>query len=847
MACSKTMGVLTGVVLALVFVNAPFFSAWAEIVTGEKPSPLDIGDTPWDPASLWYAPKVVYGTDDRMDVYQETLPQRLTWAASTCGLISNSRIIINGDGSYTLQPVAYMRGGKPACEGEPFGNQPTAPFCSGFMVGSDLIATAGHCVSSGDLSGFKIVFGFAMESATEARTEFTADEVYSGIEIVSSASSGNTDHAIIRVDRPITAPGARPFNIRREGTIGVGTPIGVIGHPAGLPLKLAFGPTTAVRSNTDPGFFVANLDTYVGNSGSPVINANTGQLEGILVRGDSDFLYTATCFYSNTNTDSAGRGEDCTKISNFKDLIPPVIGSRGIVLFGQASYGCGGTVELRLLDEDLTGTGTAFLLVETTSGDRETLSLTEKSGSPGEFQTTFTFSPAAPIMNNGAVEAGNGDTLTARYEDADTGTGTPETISTTAVLDCAPPVISNVNVSFVSSGQATIEFSTNEGALPLVSFGTSCGNLAASMDGPRATTHVINLNTLNPSTQYFFSIQATDDSGNTGMADNGGGCFTLTTLETVNYFTEQFTSTRPVDIQYSSMTLVPNGSNDYYFGCVQEVQSLPTDPAGGQTVTLGDDAFVEVPLADEKKLRIYNQVSGRFFIGSNGYITFSAGDTARRETISTHFGLTRISMLFTDLNPSIRGRVGWQQLNDRIAVTFENVPAYDSSGLYSLENSHTFQVEMFFEGTIRITWRELHSAAGIAGLSKGGGAPAGFISTNISDLPGCEPLDPNNGEPHSADQDGDRVIGLGELLRVVQLYNSPGYSCDAAGEDGYRPGPAGGTSCTPHDSDYAPRDWAIGLSELLRVIQMFNADGYTFDPYSEDGYRPKFDGWLLKD
>ena len=101
--------------------------------------------------------------------------------------------------------------------------------------------------------------------------------------------------------------------------------------------------------------------------------------------------------------------------------------------------------------------------------------------------------------------------------------------------------------------------------------------------------------------------------------------------------------------------------------------------------------------------------------------------------------------------------------------------------------------------------------------------------------------------PHDADSDGDFRIELDELLRVVQLYNSPGYSCDAAGEDGYRPGPAGGTSCTPHDSDYAPRDWAIGLSELLRVIQMFNADGYTFDPYSEDGYRPKFDGWLLKD
>ena len=36
-------------------------------------------------------------------------------------------------------------------------------------------------------------------------------------------------------------------------------------------------------------YFTANLDTYRGNSGSPVFNAITHKVEGVLVRGEQDF------------------------------------------------------------------------------------------------------------------------------------------------------------------------------------------------------------------------------------------------------------------------------------------------------------------------------------------------------------------------------------------------------------------------------------------------------------------------------------------------------------------------------------------------------------------------------
>ena len=91
---------------------------------------------------------------------------------------------------------------------------------------------------------------------------------------------------------------------------------------------------------------------------------------------------------------------------------------------------------------------------------------------------------------------------------------------------------------------------------------------------------------------------------------------------------------------------------------------------------------------------------------------------------------------------------------------------------------------------------------------------------------------------HKADTNMDNVIDLSELLRVIQFFNSGGYHCDAAGEDGYAPGSAGDTSCAPHSADYNPVDWNIDLSELLRVIQLFNSGGYHPCAEGEDGFCP---------
>ncbi|HZO10808.1 MAG TPA: hypothetical protein VFB48_01705, partial [Nitrososphaeraceae archaeon] len=105
-------------------------------------------------------------------------------------------------------------------------------------------------------------------------------------------------------------------NIRKSGKIPDTARVHVIGHPVGLPLKYAAG--AQVRDNQSDLYIVCNLDTYGGNSGSPVINDDDPlEIEGILVRGDTDFNQVGNCQRSNVCPNTGCRGEDVTRATEF--------------------------------------------------------------------------------------------------------------------------------------------------------------------------------------------------------------------------------------------------------------------------------------------------------------------------------------------------------------------------------------------------------------------------------------------------------------------------------------------------------------------------------------------------
>jgi hypothetical protein len=207
----------------------------------------------------------------------------------------------------------------------------------------------------------------------------------------------------------------------------------------------------------------------------------------------------------------------------------------------------------------------------------------------------------------------------------------------------------------------------------------------------------------------------------------------------IDYFTELFDGFDN-DLDNLTLTIVPDGSSDFYAASAEPAASFPTDPSGGTPLSLSDDDYALVILSGGERVALYGTTYGGFFVGSNGYITFTGGSTGYTESLPTHFALPRISALFDDLNPSTGGTVSWKQLGDRAVVTFQNVPEYLASG------SNSFQIEMFFDGTIRITWLGISALDGLAGLSEGAGVPVDFVESNLSGyVPDFALLTPPNG------------------------------------------------------------------------------------------------------
>jgi len=77
------------------------------------------------------------------------------------------------------------------------------------------------------------------------------------------------------------------------------------------------------------------------------------------------------------------------------------------------------------------------------------------------------------------------------------------------------------------------------------------------------------------------------------------------------------------------------------------------------------------------------------------------------------------------------------------------------------------------------------------------------------------------------------------VLRIIQFFTIAGFACDETAEDGYAAGAdVNARGCAPHHADYEPQDWTIGLGELLRQVQFYNAGGYHPCGATEDLFCP---------
>jgi hypothetical protein len=209
-----------------------------------------------------------------------------------------------------------------------------------------------------------------------------------------------------------------------------------------------------------------------------------------------------------------------------------------------------------------------------------------------------------------------------------------------------------------------------------------------------------------------------------------------------DYFTQHFhigQTEWSFDLEYKTLTLVPDGSENFYSGGITPAAEFPESLTGAQQVTLGDKDFVEIA----QPVPFFGTTYDSFFISSNGYLTFDQGSTSYVSTLNPstsddyHFRRVRLAAYWVYLAPHEGGDVYWQRIatpgQERTVVTFVDVPnKYPSTSLVN------FQIVLYDSGRITITWLDCAGYSAIVGLSREARTtlPPGFTETDLSELIG---------------------------------------------------------------------------------------------------------------
>lgn len=245
-----------------------------------------------EPELSGIAQQIIYGSDDRLDVYEhpDALLRQVA-ASSVVALVGRPLLASSQDGDAMIvaKPLTESYD---VCADARFASQPVAAGCSGTLIDDDLVLTAGHCISTDEeCSNYAFVFDYFLRAPSQMEPLSWGD-VYGCRRIVKrelsrDASGGpRIDYAIVQLDR--RALGRTPVALRTT-PLEAGEPLATISCPTGLPLKIDSG-ARVLDTRTDlRDYFLLDSDTFQVSSGAGVFDASAG-LAGVLVRGGKDYV-----------------------------------------------------------------------------------------------------------------------------------------------------------------------------------------------------------------------------------------------------------------------------------------------------------------------------------------------------------------------------------------------------------------------------------------------------------------------------------------------------------------------------------------------------------------------------
>lgn len=267
-----------------------------------------------------------YGTDDRQQIRDAADPRVKTWARSIAMITAASKFHSLGDGRLgaTTRP---LRDVERLCSDERFADEPALGFCSAWLIGPDLVATAGHCFDDYVCEDVQFVFDYYPGGAAHDPQSIPASSVFGCREVVARQyERGRFDYALVRLDRPTT--GRTPFTLQPTPPA-VGARIAMLGFPSGIWAKVDLAGTLL---RDDGHRFRSSLDSFPGHSGGVVIDLDTGGAFAVHIEGSTpSFVNDGTCSRTNACDAVTPDGDRCqgathTSVSTFggrRDDPPP--------------------------------------------------------------------------------------------------------------------------------------------------------------------------------------------------------------------------------------------------------------------------------------------------------------------------------------------------------------------------------------------------------------------------------------------------------------------------------------------------------------------------------------------
>jgi hypothetical protein len=308
--------------------------------------------------------KVIFGNDDRRDWYElNAQEQRIMTGAAV--LVSNMHLRYDAQSDtythtdYSRFEWAGVADGIPMCADEKFRNQIRIGWSSAFLIGSDVLVTAGHSLKSLEelqrdagvnydtCSISSVVFDWDQTAPTpggDPSITFPAANVFSCKELLAHGhdrtSPFGVDHSVFRVARAVPADRYR-FKISLTQPL-PGEKLILGGYFYGLPSKFDDGLKVQATGSSQSSFLVTS-DSWGGNSGSFVIKADTYEVVGLLSSVQDGFVYdpASNCARSRLCSEETGCGQGgfhvVTRASNFAESLVPI----GINVIGLNGVGVG--------------------------------------------------------------------------------------------------------------------------------------------------------------------------------------------------------------------------------------------------------------------------------------------------------------------------------------------------------------------------------------------------------------------------------------------------------------------------------------------------------------------------